>query len=163
MVVAHEGRRYTEPQNALMVQSCLASPVSDSSVGHNCGLFGVYGQEDAVFLTQLGLYALQHRGQESAGIVSSDGEVLMRHVGMGLVSQVFDAGSLERLRGRTAIGHVRYSTTGASTAANSQPLVFSFAGGQVAIGTTATLSTRRCYAATTRKSDISFRRPATPR
>ena len=116
-----------------MVQSCLASPVSDSSVRHNCGLFGVYGQEDAVFLTQLGLYALQHRGQESAGIVSSDGEVLMRHVGLGLVSQVFDAGSLERLRGRTAIGHVRYSTTGSSTAANTQPLLFSFAGGQVAI------------------------------
>ena len=84
-------------------------------------------------LTHLALYALQHRGQESAGIVSTDGEKLLRRAGLGLVSQVFSRRVLEEIRGRTAIGHVRYSTTGANTIANSQPLLFSFAGGQVAI------------------------------
>lgn len=107
--------------------------MSGSSVWHNCGLFGVYGHEDAVFLTQLGLYALQHRGQESAGIVSTNGEVLKRHAALGLVSHVFDKRDLERIRGRCAIGHCRYSTTGSTTAGNSQPLLFSFAGGQVAV------------------------------
>jgi len=105
----------------------------DSSVRHHCGLFGIYGHKDAVFVTHLGLYALQHRGQESAGIVSTDGGQLLRHAGLGLVNQVFDQRSLERIRGRTAIGHVRYSTTGATTENNAQPLLFGFAGGQVAI------------------------------
>jgi amidophosphoribosyltransferase len=81
----------------------------------------------------LGLYALQHRGQEAAGIVSTNGDELRRHAGLGLVNQVFDDGSLSRIRGRIAIGHVRYSTTGSCTSANAQPLMFSFAGGQVAV------------------------------
>ena len=105
----------------------------DPSVRHYCGLFGIYGHDDAVFLTHLGLYGLQHRGQESAGIVSTDGQELQRHAGQGLVSQVFDKRSLEAIRGRVAVGHVRYSTTGSSTAVNCQPLLFSFAGGQVAV------------------------------
>ncbi len=105
----------------------------DPSVRHHCGLFGVHGHKDAVFLTHLGLYALQHRGQESAGIVSTNGERLLRHAGLGLVNQVFDQSSLEGIRGRVAIGHVRYSTTGSCTEANTQPLLLSFAGGQVAI------------------------------
>jgi len=100
---------------------------------HYCGLFGIFGHEDAVFLTHLGLYALQHRGQESAGIVSTDGEQLMRHAGMGLVNQVFNKRNLESIRAPVAIGHVRYSTTGSSTSGNTQPLLFSFMGGQVAI------------------------------
>ncbi len=103
------------------------------SIKHHCGLFGIWGHEDAVYLSHLGLYALQHRGQESAGIVSTNGEYLSRHVGMGLVNQVFDKASLERIRGRVAIGHVRYSTTGSCNKTNAQPLLFSFAGGQVAI------------------------------
>jgi len=107
--------------------------VRQPTVRHHCGLFGVYGHPDAVYLTHLGLYALQHRGQESAGIVSTNGERLLRHADLGLVSQVFDERKLERIRGRVAIGHVRYSTTGSCTEANSQPLLFSFAGGQVAI------------------------------
>lgn len=109
------------------------SSVQDSSVRHNCGLFGVYGHEDAVLLTHLGLYALQHRGQESAGIVSTDGARLRRHADLGLVNQVFDQQKLARIWGRVAIGHVRYSTSGSGTEANSQPLLFSFAGGHVAI------------------------------
>ncbi len=84
-------------------------------------------------LTQLGLHALQHRGQESAGIVSTNGEYLAREAGLGLVSQVFDEQKLERISGRIAIGHVRYSTTGSCTEGNAQPLLFSFAGGEVAI------------------------------
>lgn len=105
----------------------------DSSVRHYCGLFGIWGHEEAVYLTHLGLYALQHRGQESAGIASTDGTVLKRHAGLGLVNQVFDQRSLERIRARVAIGHVRYSTTGSSSNPNTQPLMFGFAGGQVAI------------------------------
>ena len=107
--------------------------MQDSSIRHYCGLFGVWGHEEAVGLTHLGLYALQHRGQESAGIVSTNGETLARHAGMGLVNQVFDKRSLERIRGRIAIGHVRYSTTGSCNDSNAQPLTLGFAGGQVAI------------------------------
>ncbi len=86
-----------------------------------------------MFLTQQALYALQHRGQESAGIVSSNGERLRRRAGLGLVSQVFSQRGLEEIRADTAIGHVRYSTTGATTEANAQPQLFSYAGGEVAI------------------------------
>ncbi|MGD2110603.1 MAG: amidophosphoribosyltransferase [Phycisphaerae bacterium] len=105
----------------------------ERSVRHHCGLFGVWGHEDAVYLTHLGLYALQHRGQESAGIVSSNGERLRRYAKLGLVSQVFNQRTLESIRGHHAIGHVRYSTTGATTEGNSQPLMFSYAGGHVAV------------------------------
>ncbi len=103
------------------------------SIRHHCGLFGIWGHEDAVALTHLGLYALQHRGQESAGIVSVQEGRLAREAGLGLVGQVFDERNLERIRGRSAIGHCRYSTTGSSTESNTQPLLFSFAGGQVAV------------------------------
>lgn len=91
-----------------------------------CGVFGVYsndGSFDASGMTYLGLYALQHRGQESAGMVVSDGERVAAHKEMGLVSRVFNPDILSRLRGRIAIGHVRYSTTGSSYLANAQPLL----------------------------------------
>lgn len=104
-----------------------------ASIRHHCGLFGIWGHDDAVYLTHLGLYGLQHRGQESAGIVSTNGEILLRHAGLGLVNQVFNQRNLDQIRGRIAIGHTRYSTTGSCTDANAQPLLFSFAGGQVAI------------------------------
>jgi len=84
-------------------------------------------------MTHLGLYAQQHRGQESAGIVSTDGGRLLRCAGLGLVNEVFDRRSLENIRNPVAIGHVRYSTMGSSTAANTQPLQFTFLGGEVAI------------------------------
>ncbi len=106
--------------------------LQESSIRHHCGLFGVFGHDDAVYLTHLGLYALQHRGQESAGIVSTDGDGLKRHAGLGLVNEVFNKRNLDQIRGPVAMGHVRYSTTGSCTSANSQPLLFSFAGGQVA-------------------------------
>lgn len=99
-----------------------------------CGIFGVYGHPEAVQLTYLGLYALQHRGQESAGIVSKVGEQLLCHKGMGLVSDVFKAEHLNALKSNVAIGHVRYSTTGSSIPKNAQPLLIDYARGQIAVG-----------------------------
>jgi amidophosphoribosyltransferase len=103
---------------------------------HECGVFAVFGHPNAAVLTYYGLFALQHRGQESAGIVTASGPntPFIRHVDMGLVSQVFTAAHLERLKGNRAIGHVRYSTTGSSTVANAQPLIANTSRGQLAIG-----------------------------
>ncbi len=88
-----------------------------------CGVFGIHSHAEAARLTYLGLYALQHRGQESAGIVTSDGALLHQERGMGYVAEVFSNGQLDHLAGESAIGHVRYSTTGQSTLANAQPIV----------------------------------------
>ncbi len=101
-----------------------------------CGVFGIWAQgqlEEAANFTYLGLHALQHRGQESAGIVSTDGESLHVHHGMGLVADVFNPEVIARLKGGSAIGHVRYSTTGASHLKNAQPLAVQYAGGAVAV------------------------------
>ena len=100
---------------------------------HYCGVFGIYGHPNAAELTYYGLYALQHRGQESAGIVSSDGRTFHSHKGMGLVSQVFNGEVLHGLAGSLAIGHTRYSTTGSSALKNAQPLTVDCARGQIAI------------------------------
>jgi len=100
---------------------------------HYCGVFGVYGHPNAAELTYYGLYALQHRGQESAGIVTSDGKQFHPHKGMGLVSQVFSGDVLGKLTGQIAIGHTRYSTTGSSHLRNAQPLTVDCARGQIAI------------------------------
>src|SRR3954449_2373704 len=87
-----------------------------------CGIIGVSGIPEAAQLTYLGLYALQHRGQESAGIVAIDGEGCARsHRGMGLVSETFDESVLATLPGDVAVGHTRYSTTGSTVLANAQP------------------------------------------
>ncbi len=98
-----------------------------------CGIFGVYGHKDATRLTYLGLYALQHRGEESAGITVYNGKKIISHKGMGLVSDVFDERAIRHLRGSLAIGHVPYSTTGSSTAKNIQPLGISHKKGHIAI------------------------------
>jgi len=99
-----------------------------------CGVFGIYGAENAARLTYAGLYSLQHRGQESAGIVATDGGEFRAHRGLGLVSDVFAGGELDRLTGHIAIGHNRYSTTGRNLASNAQPLVVNFREGELAIG-----------------------------
>lgn len=109
------------------------SDVMDEGVKHYCGLFGVFGHRDAARLTYLGLYSLQHRGEEAAGIVSFDGKAMRHHKEMGQVSEVFDEETLKMLPGRSAIGHTRYSTTGASSIKNSQPLVVTYAKGSVAV------------------------------
>jgi amidophosphoribosyltransferase len=99
-----------------------------------CGVFGVWAPgEDVSKLTYFGLYALQHRGQESAGIAVSDGRQILVYKDMGLVSQVFDESTLEALKGHLAIGHCRYSTTGASTWHNAQPTFHPTAGGSIAL------------------------------
>src|SRR6267154_1109025 len=102
---------------------------------HECGLFGVFGHPNAAVLTYYGLFALQHRGQESAGIVTSNGagQTFLQHKGMGLVSQVFGQEELEKLKGTRAVGHTRYSTTGTSTLKNAQPFVVDCVRGQMAI------------------------------
>ncbi len=107
--------------------------VSDKK--ENCGLFGIFGDADAVKKTYFGLHSLQHRGQESAGIASSDGESIQCYTAMGTVSRVFRSGTdiFDKLANPVAIGHVRYSTTGASRAANSQPLLAEYSRGQVAV------------------------------
>jgi amidophosphoribosyltransferase len=100
-----------------------------------CGVFGVWAPgEDVAKLTYFGLYALQHRGQESAGIAVSNGRQILVYKDMGLVSQVFDESTLESLKGHLAIGHSRYSTTGASTWQNAQPTFRPTAGGSIALG-----------------------------
>ncbi|MCD6385275.1 amidophosphoribosyltransferase [Candidatus Sumerlaeota bacterium] len=102
-------------------------------IKESCGIMGVFNHPEAAKLVYLGLYALQHRGQESAGIVSTDGEHLYTHKGLGLVSDVFDESSLEKLKGHSAIGHVRYSTTGSTSLENAQPIVSKYKGGTLAI------------------------------
>jgi amidophosphoribosyltransferase len=98
-----------------------------------CGVFGIHGHDEAANIAYLGMHALQHRGQESAGLVAADDGRLRRHVAMGLVSDAFDREVLATLPGSTAIGHVRYSTAGSSELRNAQPFLFEYAGGSIAI------------------------------
>ncbi|HEY7792006.1 MAG TPA: amidophosphoribosyltransferase [Vicinamibacterales bacterium] len=98
-----------------------------------CGLFGIFGHLEASNLAYLGIYAQQHRGQESAGIAASDGLEVRAWRGMGHVADVFDPDTLSRLPGTSAIGHVRYSTSGASQVANAQPILIDCAHGQFAV------------------------------
>jgi len=98
-----------------------------------CGIFGVFGYKEAASITYLGLYALQHRGEESAGIVAYDGKRIRRHLGMGLVSDVFDESLIRSLHGDIAVGHVRYSTSGSSTSDNIQPFLVKYKGTYIAI------------------------------
>ncbi len=140
---ARSGGRFLDPPSAgryvgsvdTHPHSGLGTPEFGAarSARHHCGLFAVFGDPKAAYLTQLGLYAQQHRGQESAGICTADGRRLKRHVGLGLVGEVFNPRIIRGLANPAAIGHVRYSTTGSDTIQNSQPLMFELAGGQVAV------------------------------
>jgi amidophosphoribosyltransferase len=105
----------------------------DDHFHDQCGLFGIFGHPEASRLTYLGLYALQHRGQESAGIVSSDGFRLRIEKGMGLVNDVFDDERVDALTGDRSIGHVRYSTAGDTVAANAQPILIDCHRGPIAL------------------------------
>lgn len=104
-----------------------------SEMKEECGVFGVFNHPKAADLTYYGLHALQHRGQESAGIVVSNGKSFKHHRGMGLVTQVFTRNVLDGLHGNMAIGHVRYSTSGESLLQNAQPLVFKYIEGDLAV------------------------------
>ncbi len=105
----------------------------DDHFHDQCGVFGIYGHAEASNLAYLGLHALQHRGQESAGIVSSDGKQLFLHRAMGLVQEVFTEPQLAKLPGKIAIGHVRYSTAGGSHIKNAQPFAVDYARGSMAV------------------------------
>ena len=98
-----------------------------------CGVFGIFGHPEAANLTYLGLYALQHRGQESAGIVAADGARMRVSRAMGQVADAFDEQALEKLPGHLAIGHTRYSTAGESKIENAQPFLIDCAHGQIAV------------------------------
>lgn len=105
----------------------------DDHFHDECGVFGVFGAEEAANLTYLGLHSLQHRGQEAAGIVTSNGQQLFVHRGQGLVQDVFNAGIIEKLPGTRAIGHVRYSTAGGNHVKNAQPIAVDCGIGSVAV------------------------------
>src|SRR5882724_10516519 len=107
---------------------------ADDRFHDECGVFGVFGHEEASKLTYLGLYALQHRGQESAGIVSSDGAELHLHRAMGEVEEIFTPPVLTNLPGDLAIGHTRYSTAGDKALLNAQPIMIDCNKGKVALG-----------------------------
>ncbi len=108
--------------------------IQESKPRDACGVFGIFGPgEDVSRLTYFGLFALQHRGQESAGIAVSDGREMTLYREMGLVFQVFDEETLSRLQGDLAIGHTRYSTSGTSSLVNAQPMVAEWRGGKIAL------------------------------
>ncbi len=107
--------------------------VMSDEIKEHCGLFGIYRHPDAARLAYLGLFALQHRGEESAGIVASNGQGMTKHIGMGLVEEVFAEEDLALLKGSSAIGHTRYSTTGSSLLKNAQPLQVEYSRGPIAI------------------------------
>ncbi|MFY9583883.1 MAG: amidophosphoribosyltransferase [Candidatus Acidiferrales bacterium] len=111
-----------------------AIQLEDDHFHDHCGVCGVLGHAEAAKLTYLGLYALQHRGQESAGIVSTDGADLHLHKGMGLVEEIFKPEVLLKLAGDAAIGHTRYSTAGDTSVSNAQPIVIDCNKGKLALG-----------------------------
>ncbi|MFH7325710.1 amidophosphoribosyltransferase [Desulfurivibrio sp. C05AmB] len=111
----------------------LVTSPADFRPKDECGVCGIFGHPYAAKITYFGLYSLQHRGQESAGIVVSDGEQIRQHKGMGLVPEVFSEEDLSQLEGRLAVGHVRYSTTGASNIVNAQPFVATHRGATMAV------------------------------
>jgi amidophosphoribosyltransferase len=111
-----------------------ADNLPDDQLREECGVFGIFNHPNAAELTYYGIHALQHRGQESAGICVSDGKEIAAQRGMGLVTEALSKQALETLRGPHAIGHVRYTTAGGSVITNAQPLRFRYTGGQVALG-----------------------------
>ncbi|MCZ0755935.1 amidophosphoribosyltransferase [Anoxybacillus sp. J5B_2022] len=102
-------------------------------LNEECGIFGIWGHDEAAQVTYYGLHSLQHRGQEGAGIVVANGETIKGHKGLGLVTEVFSNGELQQLRGTAAIGHVRYATAGGGGYENVQPLLFRSQNGSIAL------------------------------
>ena len=107
--------------------------IPSDKLREECGVVAIYGHPEASKLAYLSLYALQHRGQESAGIAASNGEQLQLHKAMGLVSDIFTADALARLPGSLAIGHTRYSTAGDSALLNAQPIMVECNKGKIAL------------------------------
>ncbi|MDD5729751.1 MAG: amidophosphoribosyltransferase [Candidatus Omnitrophica bacterium] len=111
----------------------MRKEIFDDEPKEHCGLFGIINHKSASWMAYLGLYALQHRGQEACGIVTNNKGVLTIHKEMGLVSDVFNEQILNKLKGDMAVGHVRYSTTGSSVLKNAQPLLVDFSKGSLCI------------------------------
>src|SRR5438105_10389876 len=107
--------------------------VRDDKFHDECGVFGIFGHHSAANRSYLGIHALQHRGQESAGIASWDGREIHLHKAMGLVADIFDQDAIASLTGTSAVGHTRYSTAGQSVLANAQPMVARTTAGQIAV------------------------------
>ena len=128
-----------------------------------CGVIGIFGHPEAANLAYLGLYALQHRGQESAGIVATDGDKLRSVREMGHVNDIFTADRLKELPGHAAIGHVRYSTAGDSSKRNAQPIAVDYAGGSVAVGHNGNLVNAVELRERLEAEGAIFRPPPTPR
>jgi amidophosphoribosyltransferase len=128
-----QGRRAKEPLPLVSSDSFRRGTDDGDKFHDECAVFGVFGHEEAANLTYLGLYALQHRGQEASGIVSGDGEQFFVHKGLGLVADLYDKSVLDKLPGHMAIGHNRYSTTGGNDLKNVQPLTVNFALGNLAL------------------------------
>lgn len=134
LIVRYAGCKLKDTQSAILKGAFAVNIFRGEKPKEECGLFGIYAPTmEVAQLTYYGLYALQHRGQESAGIAVSNGLRIAQHKGMGLVSEVFSQEELRSLRGKMAIGHVRYSTTGSSLLANAQPLVVHFQKGMMAL------------------------------
>jgi amidophosphoribosyltransferase len=122
-----------DPGTLAPPRSRVRDELEDDKFHDECGVFAVFGHPEAANMTYLGLHALQHRGQESAGIVTSDGEQLYAHRAMGLVQDAFDQDQLAKLPGRIGIGHVRYSTAGGSHLKNAQPFAVDYVRGSMAV------------------------------
>src|ERR1700723_3093445 len=114
--------------------TCKTHTIEDDHFHDHCGVFGIFGHAEAAKMTYLGLYALQHRGQESAGIAASDGAQLHVHKSMGHVQEIFTPAVIAKLPGASAIGHPRYSTAGDTTLTNAQPVVIDCNKGKLALG-----------------------------
>ena len=121
------------PSNVSFFHSENSDLIMPDKFHDECAVFGIYGHKEAANLTYLGLYALQHRGQESSGIISSDGQNFFIEKGMGLVADIFSKKEIRRLKGNMAIGHNRYSTSGDSHLRNVQPLTVNYAFGNLAL------------------------------
>lgn len=134
--ITPEFRRHIEPDFvplSVLRDQWQANPTPFDKLREHCGVMAIYNHTDAARLTYWGLYALQHRGQESAGIATSDGEHITDMKGMGLVSEIFTDPVLQKLPGHIAIGHTRYSTTGDSALLNAQPISVESVKGLIAI------------------------------
>jgi amidophosphoribosyltransferase len=131
----NKGESVNEPgERQEPMDAGASAELNGDRLREECGVFGIWGAENAARLTYAGLYALQHRGQESAGIVATDGVEYRHHKAVGLVSDVFAGNVLDSLHGNIAIGHNRYSTQGSSLLRNAQPLVVQFREGMLALG-----------------------------
>ncbi len=130
---APDFQAFSEPQGTAHFASPAIGSSDSNEKKEKCGVFGVMGPPDAVERCYYGLYALQHRGQESAGIAATDGQTISAHTGLGLVADVFNKSVLRDLVGAGAIGHVRYSTAGSNRKCNAQPILEEYIDGQVAV------------------------------